>query len=646
MKPSKGPIAWMVNNGVTANLLMLVFIIGGLLMSMQIRKEVYPSYPQNSIRISVSYSGSTPSEMEQGVTLPIENAIADIEGIKEIHSRVNASNSRITAELMNGVNVESVLREIESAVNGASLPSGAESPKIYRYEKRNESFEIVLYGDVDPIVLRETSAEIKSILLDSPALTQVELIGFSKYEVQIEVDSDTLQYYNLGLDDVANSISRNAINQSGGKLDTDAGEVLLQLDESRNWAEDFNNISVLQLTTGSSLMLEDIATIKDGFADQRNRFFYDGQPSASLRIYRLGEQTPASISEAVYNLMPQIEEALRPGISLNILNDDAVVYQQRMSLLLKNAFFGLLVVLLLLALFLDVRLAFWVTVGIPTAFLGSLLFLPVFDVSINMISMFAFIIALGIVVDDAIIAGENIHEKITEGSSLFDATIEGAKSIAVPLTFSILTNIVAFIPIWFLPGTLGLTFKVIPVVIICVFVISWFEALYILPAHLARIKKSKESHRFKAFVRLQSLFDRGLQRLIHHYYLSFLKRLLDHRYLVTAIAVVTLAVSLSYVWGGHLGFRTMPRVESEFSTATATLQIGVSDDEIYSVKQQLEDATREVIKDNGGDKLAKGLSTQIRNRDGELSIISRIFLLPSEQRLISTREVSQLWRKR
>ncbi len=646
MSRSKGPIAWMVNNGVTPNLLMLVFIIGGLLMSLQIRKEVYPSYPRDSIRISISYSGSTPHEMEQGVTLPIENAIADIEGIKEVHSRVNANNSRVTAELMNGVDAESALREIESAVNKATLPDGAERPNISRNERRQESLELVLYGDVDTIALKETSNRIRSLLLASPSLTQVEVVGFSKYEVQVEVDSQTLQYYDLGLDDIANSISRHAINQSGGKLDTASGEILVQLDESRNWAQDFDDIVVVQTDTGSSLLLEDIATVTDGFADQRNRFFYNGQPSASIRIYRIGDQTPASISEAVYELMPEIEAALQTGITLDVLNDDAVIYQQRMSLLLENAFYGLVFVLILLALFLDVRLAFWVTMGIPTAFLGAVLFLPVFDVSINMISMFAFIIALGIVVDDAIIAGENIHAKMCEGENFFDAAIEGTKSIAVPLTFSILTNIVAFIPIWFLPGTLGLTFKVIPVVVICVFVISWIEALFILPAHFAHIKKNSNPTWLKPFNRLQSLFQRGLQRLVQHHYIPLLSRLLSHRYTVAAVATAMLFTTLSYVMGGHLGFTTMPRVESEYSTARAYMQVGVSDEDIESVRRQLESAALELIKAEGGSQFAKGISSQTRYRDGELALITRIFLYPAEERELTTREVSQRWRQK
>ena len=265
MKNRRGAIAWMAGNGVTPNLLMLFFIIGGLLMAWQIKKEVYPNYQHNSIRIWVHYPGSTPAEMEQGVTLPIENAINGIEGIKEIHGWANSAGSNLTAELMNGVDAERVLREVESAVNRAPLPAGAEKPRIFRNETRDQSFELVLYGDADLIALKETSTEIRNILLSSPGITQVEIGGFSKYEVQVQVDSLTLQQYGLGLDDIANSISRHAINQSGGRLETAGGDILLQIDESRGWAEDFSDIVVMQTPSGSKRYLEDIATIRDGF---------------------------------------------------------------------------------------------------------------------------------------------------------------------------------------------------------------------------------------------------------------------------------------------------------------------------------------------------------------------------------------------
>ncbi|WP_087018316.1 efflux RND transporter permease subunit [Thaumasiovibrio subtropicus] len=644
MDKRRGAIAWMANNGVTPNLLMLFFILGGLLMAWQIKKEVYPNYQHNSIRIWVHYPGSTPLEMEQGVTLPIENAINGIEGIKEIHGWANSAGTNITAELINGVDPERVLREVESAVNRAPLPAGAEKPRIFRNETRDQSFELVLYGDVDPIALKETSTEIRNILLSSPGLTQIEVGGFSKYEVQIQVDTHTLQQYGLGLSDVANSVSRHAINQSGGRLETEGGDILIQIDESRGWAEDFSDIVVMQSANGSRLYLEDIATIQDGFANRHNRNFYNGYPSASIRIYRIADQTPVSISESVYALMADIDAALQPGMAIEVVEDDAVIYQQRMSLLLKNAFSGLLLVLFVLALFLDVRLAFWVTVGIPTAFLGALLFLPSMDVSINMISMFAFIIALGIVVDDAIIAGENIHDKMSQGMRFTEAAVEGAKDIAVPLTFSILTNIVAFIPIWFLPGTLGLTFKVVPIVVAAVFIISWVEALFILPAHLAHIDYRQPPRWTRPFNRVQRAVDAVLQWLIQRAYIPSLRHLLAGRYIVITTGFAMLVTAIAYISGGHMGFTTMPRVEAEFSVARAFMPVGSSAEEADMVRHQLETAAKQVLADNGGDELAKGISSRIWSRDGEYVVMTRIFLHPSDQREMSTRQVSAQWR--
>ncbi|MGF1758196.1 efflux RND transporter permease subunit [Photobacterium sagamiensis] len=640
----KGAIAWMTHNRVTPNLLMLFFVIGGLLMAWSIKKEVYPNYQHNTIKIWVYYPGSTPTEMEQGVALPVENAISGIEGIKEIHSWANSAGANITAELLNNVDADQVMREIESAVNRANLPDGAEKPRIFRSETREESMELIIYGDVDPIALRETSTELRSILLQSSYLTQVELGAQPKYEVQVQVESATLEQYDLTLDQVARSISNHAVTQSGGKLETAGGDILLQIDESRNWASEFADIVVMQNANGSQLYLDDIATVRDGFANRHNNFYYNSLPSSSIMVYRVGEQTPVAISDTVYQLLPAMEAVLQPGMTLEIVSDDAIIFNQRMHLLLKNAFYGLLLVLLVLALFLDVRLAFWVTMGIPTAFLGSLLFLPAMNVSINMISMFAFIIALGIVVDDAIIAGESIHEKMSQGMSFANAAIEGAKDIATPLSFSILTNIVAFIPIWFLPGTLGLMFQVIPLVVATVFLISWAEALFILPTHLAHIDKQRYPAWVRPFHYLQVRMDRGLKFFITNLYQPALKHLLALRYTVIATGIAILMISIGYVSGGHLGFTTMPRIEAEFSRARAVLPLGSSLEEASRVRHRLENSAKQVIEENGGNDLTRGISTIMRSRDGEYIIISRIFLQPAESRTLSTREVSKAWR--
>ena len=642
---NRGPIAWMARNSVTANLLMLFFIVGGLLTSFQIRKEVYPNYQMNSVKITVSYSGATPDEMEMGIVLPIENAIRGIEGIKQVNSRALGGFANITAELINNVNVDRVLGEIESEVNRTNLPAGAEKPRVTRSAIQHESMELILYGDVDPVALRETTSLVRDTLLRSPYLTQVEMYWASKYEVKVYVDKENLERYGLTLDSLSNSISRYAVTQSGGKLETAGGDILVEVDNRQEWAKDFSSVPVVSTAQGGHIYLDEIATIEDGFADRKFSFFYNGKPSTSIKIYRVGDQTPIGISEAVHDMMPQLQALLPPGILLEIVNDDAILYEQRMALLLKNAFSGLVLVLVVLALFLDLRLAFWVTIGIPTAFLGSLIFLPAMDVSINMISMFAFIIALGIVVDDAIIAGENVYDHMNQGMPFAQAAIIGVKDIAVPLTFSILTNIVAFIPIWFLPGTMGMMFQVIPLVVITVFAISWIEALFILPAHLVHLKNDNPALIFRFATALQALFNQGLNRLIVHFYKPVMRVLLEFRYLVVALGIVMLMTSISYIAGGHMGFTTMPKVEAEFSVGRATLPVGTSLEDATAIRHRLERSAQKVMDENGGKALVKGISSIQRNLDGEFIIIVRMFLQPSEVRTMSTKEVSRLWRE-
>ena len=642
---NRGPIAWMAKNSVTSNLLMLFFILGGLLTSFQIRKEVYPNFELNAVRINVSYNGATPDEMEMGVVLPIENAIRGIEGIKQINSRALGGFANITAELINNVNVDQVLREIESEVNRTNLPNGAEKPRVVRSATRHESMEIILYGDVNPIALRETTSQLRDILLRSAYLTQVEMHWAPKYEVKVHVDQANLERYNLTLNNLSSTIAGHALKQSGGKLDTEGGDILVEVDNRQDWAKDFEAIPVVTTPQGGHIYLDEIATIEDGFTDRKFSFFYNGKPSTSIKIYRIGEQTPIGISEAVHDMMPQLEAALQPGIQLEIVNDDAILYRQRMGLLLKNAFSGLVLVLIVLALFLELRLAFWVTMGIPTAFLGSLIFLPVMDVSINMISMFAFIIALGIVVDDAIIAGENVYERMSQGMPFGKAAIVGVKDISVPLSFSILTNIVAFIPIWFLPGTLGMMFQVIPLVVATVFAISWIDALFILPAHLAHLQQGNPGPILRFANTIQTRFSKGLDWFIERLYKPSMRVLLEYRYLVVAVGIAMLMVSISYIRGGHLGFTTMPRVEAEFSLARVILPVGTSLEEATSIRQRLENSAQQVMDENGGRELVKGISSMQRSRDGEFIIVVRMFLQPSEIRAMTTRDVSRHWRR-
>lgn len=641
---SQGFIAWMTRNPVTPNLLMLFLIIGGLISSLIIRKEVYPDYQFNTVTVSVFYSGSTPSEMESSIILPIENAISDIDGIKEVTSRATSTNAWVKAHLENKVDVNLLMREIENEVNRLSLPKGADKPRVFRNQTRKQSMEVIIYGDVGPIVLREAANRVKDILMQSDYLTQVALHYPPKYQVQVELSNETIQKYGLTIGKVSKTISDQSPTKSGGKLETSGGDVLLQVDEMRHWATEFHDITVVETSNGGQLKLSDVAEISDGFADKKAKSYYNGKPSQSILIYRAGDQTPTGISEHFYEKLPEIESLLQAGIELDVVLDDAVTYEQRMELLLKNAFTGLLLVLIILTLFLEAKVAFWTVIGIPTSFLGAIIFLPIMDISINMISMFAFIIALGIVVDDAIIVGENIYERLSRGESYASAAVEGAKEIAVPLTFSIITNIIAFIPIWFLPNMLGQMFAVVPIVVGLVFAISWAEALFILPSHLAHSKTKEKKD--TVFIKIKAKIDHGFDVVINVVYRSIIKALLPYRYLVAISSTCMLVLAISYAVGGNIGFRTMPAVEAEFTNARAVLPIGMSLEDAVRVRKRLEHTAKTVIADNGGGNVAKGISSIMRNIDGEFIVNVRIFLTPSEVRIVPTNEIAKQWRKK
>ncbi len=313
---------------------------------------------------------------------------------------------------------------------------------------------LAISGPVSEWTLHEIAEIVRDRLLQQPEISQLEMRGARDYEIHVEVDRDTLRGYNLTLGDIATIIDGSSVELPGGSLETKGGEILLRVKQRRDWAREFATIPVVATGNGGYLYLGDIARISDGFEDDDSAQNFNGDPSIVLQIYRVGDQTPTRVAAATRAVMAELASELPPGVTLEIDHDMSEVYQQRLDLLLNNAFLGLALVLVLQGLFLEFKLAFWVTLGIPTSFLGAFLFLPLMDVSLNMISMFAFIVALGIVVDDAIIAGENIYDLRQQGMGYLQAAIAGAREVSVPIAFSILTNLVAFMPLYFVPGTM------------------------------------------------------------------------------------------------------------------------------------------------------------------------------------------------
>lgn len=640
----RGPVAWMARHGVAPNLLMALLIIGGFLMSLTITKEFIPNYESDTVIVDIAYPGATPSEMEQAIILPIENEVASLDGIKDVVSIANSGGAKVVLELVNGADRQHAYQEIEQAVNRIStFPIETEKPIIRLASRSIDVATLAIFGDVSLLELKRLSEEVKDQLLSANEISKIESRGTPSEEIHIEIKQANLQRYGLTLAEVASIIRKNAIEQSAGSVRTEGGEILVTLNDRRYWAPQFDDIVLRHDASGVLLQLSDVADIKEGFSDSNRSVTYNGKAAISLKIYRADDQTPTTVVAAMYEKLDGIRENLPPGIEIIVTDDDGETYQQRVGLLLKNAGIGLILVLCLLSIFLEYRLAFWVTMGIPTAFLGALLLLPIFDVSINMISMFAFIIALGIVVDDAIIAGENIYEHMQKGIPFIDAAIIGAREVSVPLAFAILTNVVAFLPLLALPGMMGKLFLAIPTVVICCFLISWLEALFILPTHLANLEK-KSDGRFARFMHsIQKPADKKLHDFIHNTYKPLLQKCLQAPSVVLVTALVIAIIVLSYPMSGRMGFSMFPRLEGEFVVAKVELAANAPFSEAQKVRTLLEQKLREVTDPVEASGTPLIISVEGDISDSSIEIQAR--LVPTEVRPLDANTVVGLWRE-
>lgn len=590
-----GPLAWMVRHGVAPKLLMIFFLLGGLLVSLTIRKEYIPPFEAEMIVVNVAYPGATPQEMEQGVVLPIENEIRNIEGIKEVTSTATQGSAQVVAELENGRDKQQAYQDIQQAINRIStFPAQIERPVVSIASRQPDVLEFALFGPLDAFALKRLADDIREQLLSLPQINKVEYRTSVPEEIHVEISQQELWRYGLKLQDVAAIIGANAIEQSAGTVRTQGGDIQVTLNNRAYWAREFQSVPLLTDASGVLITLGDIAQIREGFSDANRETTFNGQEAISFRIYRTENQTPLTVVEAAYKKLDEIIPQLPPGMQIVITDDDGATYKDRVGLLMKNAIIGLVLVMILLSLFLEYRLAFWVTMGIPTAFMGAMLLLPQFDMSINMFSMFAFIIALGIVVDDAIIAGENIYEHMQKGMPPMDAAIIGAREVAVPLAFAILTNVVAFLPLLALPGMMGKLFVAIPVVVICCFILSWIEVVFILPSHLARLQKKNAGAPLNMAEKIQQRVDAGLHFFVQHYYRPVLDRCLANPGITIAIAITFGMLIMAWPLSGRMGFSMFPRLEGEFVVAKVELPSNAPLLQARQVRDLLEQRLREV----------------------------------------------------
>ncbi len=643
-KQSKhGPIAWMAGHSVTANLLMLVLLIGGFVMMSNIRQEVFPDFDLDQVIITVAYPGASPEEVERGVILAVEEAVKDIEGIKEITATAREGSGTVTVEIYEGEDATVASQEIKNAIDRiTSFPEDIEEPQVAVAKRKRYVVSLALFGVQPESVLREWAEIIRDRLLQDPAISQVELEGVRNYEISIEIPQGVLRTYGLTLESVARTVERAAVEIPGGAIRTEGGDVLVRVKERRDYGREFGKIPVITAADGTEVLLEEIAVIRDDFEETDNFATFNGQPTVMLEVFRVGEQTPISVSDAVRRQVKEVNQILPKGLSLVSRNDRSDIYRQRLDLMLTNGYMGLSLVFILLALFLEVRLAFWVSLGIPISFLGSFLILPLMGVSINMVSMFAFIVTLGIVVDDAIVVGENVYHHRQRGLSWPKAAIAGAREVSKPVTFSVLTNMVAFLPIYFVPGFMGKIFRQIPLVVVTVFFISLIESLFVLPAHIGHQNVTAPGGKLAALVRWQQRVSDLFTTLVRNKYGPFLKFTLRWRYIAFSIGSAILIISYAYVKSGRMGFELFPKLEADYAAVTATLPFGSAVQRTLDVQRVLVQAGKAVVEENGGERLVEGIYAVVNGNTTEV----RIYLTPPKVRPISTAQVTRLWRER
>jgi hypothetical protein len=422
----KGPIAWMAKNPVAANLLMLFLILGGILTSFRIKQEVFPELELDMVQILVPYPGASPEEVEKGIIKAIEEEVRGLDGVERVTATASEGFGSVIVELLLGTDANKALQDVKNAVDRiVTFPELIERPRVSLLSQRRAAISLMVYGDLEEGALRRLAEQVRAELLAHDGITLVDLAGVRPLEIHIEIPQETLRKYNLTLGDVAAKVRRTALELPGGGVKTQGGEILLRLAERRDAGADFASIPILSDQDGTEVLLGNIARIVDGFRDTDEASSFNGKPAAQVVVYRTGDQTPIEVADIVKEYIKRLEKTLPEGAGVSIWRDWSDIYRQRLSLLLRNAYLGLVLVLVLLGLFLEVRLAFWVTMGIPTSFLGAMLLLPGYDISINMISMFAFIMTLGMVVDDAIVVGENVYEMRQRGVSGVAAAIAG-----------------------------------------------------------------------------------------------------------------------------------------------------------------------------------------------------------------------------
>ena len=669
-----GVIAWFARNGVAANLLMVLIVASGALALIGMPIEVFPSMETESITVTVPYLGAAPEEVEQGVCLRVEEAVQDLEGVDTVRATAAEGVGTVVIELESGADNRKVLDEVKSRIDAiTTFPEETEKPIVQEALIRRRVITVAIYGDVAERALKAVAEEVREGLSDLPDISQVELDAVRPYEISIEVSEDALRQYGLTFDEVVTAVRRSSLDLPGGAVRAREGEILLRTMGQAYRGTEYGGIVLRARPDGSRLLLRDIAEVSDAFAETDVTSRFDGQPVALVQVYRVGDQSALRLARQVKEYVAERSAALPPGLEMTTWLDDTVPLQDRLRVLLESGRLGLVLVFLVLALFLKFRLALWVSVGIAVSFTGALAVLPYVDVTINVMSLFAFLLVLGIVVDDAIVVGENIYRHFEMGKPGMRAAIDGARQVATPVTFSILTTVAAFTPlIYSVEGPSGAIARTIPLVVIGCLAFSLIESMFVLPNHLSHLTHRHEEGQPRNVVwgwsLFQGFFSKRMKWTIDRGYRPLIERAIEWRYSTVAIAVAVLAITAGYVFSGRMKFEFFPDVEADNAVVLLTMPQGTPAEATLAAVERIEAAAseleEELRREGHGDVFRHVMATvgsqpyaalqqasgPTANFQVEVAAPHRgevnIELQSSQQRTIRATEVTRRWREK
>ncbi len=555
-------IRWFAQNEIAANFLMVGILLAGIYTAFtQIPLEVRPSRKHTMVHMSMPYRGGTAKDVEKAILIPVEEALDGISGVEMVHTDGYRGMARIYIQAEDGYDMRVLLDDVQSRVDGiTTFPRETERPRIYIPDasQYQEVMTVVVTGRLDAMSLRTVAQRVQEDLLEIDGVSIVDLIGERNYEIAIEADLEKLQSFNLGFGELANAVRRSSIDLPAGSIQSESGSLVVRTRGQAYTREEFSRIPVRAIN-GAEVLLGDVATIRDGFEEGDRKIEFNGAPALFIDIMRTGKESAIEISDKVREYIQESSGKFPDGIQLYPFDDTSLSIRGRLQALTSSLIQGSLLVLIVLGLFLRPALAFWVVVGIPVCFAGGVLLMPWFGISGNVMSIFGFIIVVGVVVDDAIVTGENIYSRMRSGMNSLEASIVGTQEVAVPVTFGVLTTVVAFLPLLFFEGQWGDFAKQIPPVVAPVLLFSLVESKLILPAHLKNLRLG--TTRSGAVSRVQSKIAESLERFIAVVYQPVLNWAVAHRGLVLASFAGMALVMAGYCQGGRLGFVSMPTVE-------------------------------------------------------------------------------------